>query len=152
MNAPVPSWAGVAARITLGLLLAASGTLKAAAPAEDFSVVIESYQVLPEAAAPTAAAFLPWVEVLAGFALTLGFLTRAAAAAAGLMLASFIAAIGSVKFRGFELPNCGCFGEFIHLSSGQALALDLALLFLAFLAFKSGEKELSLDKWALSGL
>lgn len=144
-------WAGLAARVLVGLVLVFSGTLKASSPAEEFAVVIESYRLVPPEAALTLAALMPWAELLVGFSMILGYLTRAAAAAAGGLLLTFIAALASTKLRGIVLPHCGCFGEGVHLSATATLLMDTALAGLAVLAYRRGESGWSLDRWAGMG-
>ena len=149
MNA---AWLGLAARALLGLVLVFSGTMKTAGPVEEFAVIIDYYRILPEGSSMAAAAIIPWIEILAGLALALGYFTRQAAAAAGAMLGVFILAIVSTKVRGFELPSCGCFGHGVHLTQTQAILVDSGLLAMAFAAFKSGSRNISLDNWIASGL
>ncbi|MDD5656861.1 MAG: DoxX family membrane protein [Elusimicrobia bacterium] len=146
------SWAGLLARLVLGLVFVASGTMKASAPAEEFALVIEYYRLVPSAdLILIIAAFLPWFELLTGYALILGFLVRPAALAAGAMNLVFILAILSTKARGLELPNCGCFGWGLHPTPNQTLALDFFLAAAAVQAFRKGAVRLSLDNWRGAG-
>lgn len=152
---PAPSaaaTAALAARVLVGFALVFSGALKAAAPAEEFAIVIENYRLLPDDMTLTFAALMPWLEVFGGLALTLGFYTRLAAAAAMAMLGSFIFALLSTKLRGIELPHCGCFGGGIHLTAWQAIFLDCFLSACAWLSFKYGVLKASLDNWVNAGL
>ena len=143
-----PDWAGVAARVALGLLFIVSGAMKASTPAEEFSVVIESYQILPVDMCLTLATFLPWFELLIGYALLSGCMTKKAAVAGGGLLLCFIGAIASTKLRGIELPNCGCFGMRFHPSTTMTLAMDTFMAGIAVLAYQKGDSRLSLDRWA----
>jgi uncharacterized membrane protein YphA (DoxX/SURF4 family) len=52
----------------------------------------------------------PWIEIVAGLALVLGFWTRAAAGVLGLLLLGFIGLIASALARGLNV-SCGCFGK-----------------------------------------
>ncbi len=146
-QAQAPPWLGLASRVALGSVLVLAGTLKAGSPAEEFAVVIESYRIVPQDMALTLAAFLPWAELLAGYSLILGYLTRQAALASGALLAGFIAALLSARLRGIELPHCGCFGAGWHPSPDLTLLMDLGLAALAALSFRSGARRLSLDNW-----
>ena len=136
----------------MGAVLVISGTLKAAGPVEEFTVVISAYGILPDSMTATAAAFIPWIEIFAGLSLIAGYFTRQAAVAAGGLSSFFIVALLSVKLRGYELPNCGCFGNSVHLTTWQALALDATLVTCALAAFKTGAARFSLDNWADEGL
>lgn len=146
--AAIPDGAVLAARLAAGALLVYSGALKASAPAEEFAVVIETYQLLPPGSATTLAALLPWAEILLGWALLLGWMTRAAAAGAAGLFGMFVLALLSTKARGIDLPNCGCFGGVIMPKPSVMIVIDLVLLGLAVLAFRRGPAGPSLDNWS----
>lgn len=143
--------AGLAARLLVGAVLVYAGASKAAAPAEEFALVIGAYDVVPTSVALPLAGLLPWVELLIGWALLLGVETPAAAAAAGALTAIFLAAIGSVLVRGIPIPNCGCFGDAMHFTPLHAFLFDSVLAALCWTAFKAGPDPLSLDRWAQRG-
>ena len=145
-------WLGLAARLLVGLVFVVSGTLKAAAPPEEFAFVIENYGLVTSRdLILILAKFLPWIEVIFGFALLFGFLTRAAAAAIGGMVLVFAAAILYTKLNHILLPNCGCFGFGFHLTLSQELAFNGLWAVCAVQAFRSGAQRLSLDAWCRSG-
>ena len=147
----IPPALGLAARLLAGSMLVYAGAIKAAGPAEDFALVIGSYQVLPQDMSLTLATFLPWVEMLIGWSMIFGFQLRAAAAAGGALFAGFLLALASVQIRGIELPNCGCFGDALHFTPAQAFLVDACIAALTFLAWKSAPAPLSLDKWTQGG-
>jgi uncharacterized membrane protein YphA (DoxX/SURF4 family) len=147
----LPHSYGVAARLIVGAVLVYAGATKAAGPAEEFALVIGAYQVLPKDMLLSMAAFLPWVELLLGWALILGAERRAAAAGAGVLFGGFLLALLSVIARGIELPNCGCFGDGVHFTPPQALLFDLALVSLCFVSWKAGDSKLSLDSLTRPG-
>jgi uncharacterized membrane protein YphA (DoxX/SURF4 family) len=145
-------WLLLAARLLAGGVLALSGVLKAAAPKEEFAVIIENYHIIESQGAVMAlAGLLPWAEALAGIALIYGVFTRLAAAACGALYLAFIVAISSSLARKIGLENCGCFGMGWHLDPKQTLAMDLVLLAACVLLFFAKEHSLSLDKWAGRG-
>lgn len=139
--------AGLAGRVLVGTLLAASGAHKAAAPPEEFMAVLEGYAILPEVYLPLFARLLPWTELLAGVFLAAGLWTRAAAGITAGLSASFFLALSSTKLRGIELPNCGCFGQGIHLERWQAMLLDLTLIAGSVAAWRWGRLRAALDHW-----
>lgn len=147
MNFKVPPILGVAARLIVGGVLVYAGATKAAGPAEEFAIVIGSYDLLSRDMVVTAATFLPWVELLLGWALILGFKLRGAAISTGALFVGFLFALANVKAKGIELPNCGCFGDAIHFTPMQAFLFDSFLVSLCFLAWRSAEGSLSLDSW-----
>lgn len=141
------AWLGLTARVAVGVVMLVSGIHKASAPAEDFMVVLESYDILPEPHLRLFATLMPWAETLGGAFLLGGLFTRAAAATTGALGAAFFAALAYTKFRGIELPNCGCFGQAIHLERWQAMLLDVAVISLSVSAWHWGRRKLSLDGW-----
>ncbi len=144
-------WAGLAARVTVGLVLVISGLMKAAAPVEEFAVVIESYHMVSPSAALSLAGILPWIEIVLGFSLLCGFMMNwSSRMVIGLFLA-FIFVLVRVKLKGIVLPNCGCFGSAIHMTPLQAIAFDSVLVAAAFLSAKFGALKLSLDGWTKAG-
>jgi putative oxidoreductase len=77
---------------------------------------------------------LPWIELVAGVLLMTGVWRREAAVITAVLLAVFVAAVGSTMARGIDIQNCGCFALD---ASGRAagwklIAGDLALLAAAF--------------------
>jgi uncharacterized membrane protein YphA (DoxX/SURF4 family) len=135
------------ARILIGIILILAGSLKASGPREEFAAVIESYGFVSSTMALSLAAFLPWIELFIGYSLLAGYFTLEASACALGLFAAFGLSILSTKVRGIRLPNCGCFGAGIHLSTGQALGLDSAMAALSYFVFRRGPSKPSLDSW-----
>ncbi|HAZ09437.1 MAG TPA: DoxX family protein [Elusimicrobia bacterium] len=144
--------AALASRLAVGAVLIYAGSSKAAGPVEEFAYILAAYDVLPKDFLLPAAAFLPWIELLLGWSLILGYQTRLAAAAAGALFAGFLAALASTILRGISLPNCGCFGESLHFTPAQAFFMDLCLLILCGFGFQMGHGPASLDSWSERGL
>jgi uncharacterized membrane protein YphA (DoxX/SURF4 family) len=139
------------ARWIVGLVFVISGVHKAAAPAAEFAAVIEGYNLVQPGLVMPLASFLPWVEALLGAALLAGYWTRQAAAGAGAFLLLFIGALASTKIRGLELSNCGCFGEWIHLTPLQAMSMDATLALLSWTVFRRPKTWLALDNGVEAG-
>ncbi|MEE8424588.1 MAG: MauE/DoxX family redox-associated membrane protein [Elusimicrobiota bacterium] len=148
---PIPPIAGPIARSLVGLVLLVSGFHKAAAPAEEFAVVLEAYRILPAGIIPPLSYAIPFLEFFLGFALVLGFSSRKASAAAGGLFLLFIMALASTMLRGIPLENCGCFGGDIHLTPAQAMGLDSFLVCLSYLAYRAGAFFAPLDSWVQGG-
>lgn len=151
MKAKIPPFAGLAARLIVGGVLVYAGATKAAGPTEEFALVIGSYDMIPREMILTVATFLPWIEMLLGWAVILGFRLREAAIAAGALFGAFLLALVMVQLKGIELPNCGCLGDAVHFTPLQASLFDTCLTALAWLAWKSAPARLSLDSWAEGG-
>ncbi len=95
-------------RFVLGAIFLYAGIVKIADPAA-FAQAVANYRILPLALVNAAAIILPWVEVLAGASLVLGFfLPGGSLLTAGLLLI-FAVALGFDLWRGIDL-SCGCFG------------------------------------------
>ena len=110
---------------TVRLLVAATflyaGFAKAASPAA-FSLDILNYRLLPPDASLLTGIYLPWLEICVGLAILGRKLYMGALAIAGILLAVFIAALGSAAIRGLDI-SCGCFGA--HGTAGTYRA-DIA--------------------------
>lgn len=131
-----------------GLVLLVSGYLKAVRPPEEFAAAMEAYWVLPVAVVLPLARFVPWLELLTGLALCVGYATRRAAFLAAGLHAVFIALLAQSLIRGLTLKECGCFGNLgPHLSPAQALTLDAVLFLLALAVWTDRENRWSLDRW-----
>jgi uncharacterized membrane protein YphA (DoxX/SURF4 family) len=143
--------AALAARVLIGAVLIYAGASKAAAPVEEFATVVQSYGILGSDMSLSTAAVLPWLELVVGWALLLGVQTRAAATAAAALFAVFLTALGSALLRKIPLPNCGCYGDGLHFSTGHAFLLDCGLAALCALCWSAGPGPASVDAWVERG-
>jgi len=98
----------LACRLTLGVVFLVASWDKILHPA-DFSAILFSYQILPEALVNPVAITLPWVEAFLGVLLIAGkWWLPGAALLSNLLMAAFIGALIFNLARGFDI-NCGCF-------------------------------------------
>jgi len=101
-----------------------------------FAKIVYHYQVVGPSAsfgfvpANLVAVALPWVELIAGVLLIIGLWRREAAVVTAILLAVFVAAVGSTMVRGIDIQNCGCFAlDATGRAAGwKLIAGDLALL------------------------
>src|SRR4051794_13426299 len=138
-------WLATAARLVLGGVFVVAGALKVPDPAAAVRAV-RAYQLLPEPLVGPVAFGLPAVEIAVGLALLAGVFVRTAAIASAVLLAVFIAAVGSAWARGLQI-DCGCFGNGGQVAAGQTaypaeILRDIALLLAA----------LALARWPRSRL
>jgi uncharacterized membrane protein YphA (DoxX/SURF4 family) len=147
----IPAAAGVAARLIVGGVLVYAGALKAGGPSEEFALVIANYQFVSPDMSQTLAVFLPWVEIALGWSLILGFRKREASLGALGLFGCFLLALATVQAKGIELPNCGCFGDAIHFTPGQAFLFDAVMAALCAAAWLALPSALSLDSWTEGG-
>ena len=111
------SWITTAARLVLGGVLIVAGALKIGAPALSVQAV-RAYQLLPEPVVTVVGYGLPVAEIIIGLLLVIGFFTRIAAVAAGLLMLAFVIGIASAWARGLRI-DCGCFGGGGELAPGE---------------------------------
>ena len=70
--------------------------------------IIWGYRILPAGPINLMAIYMPWLELLVGVCLALGFRRRAAALWAAALLVMFEVALGINALRGVDVA-CGCF-------------------------------------------
>jgi uncharacterized membrane protein YphA (DoxX/SURF4 family) len=127
-------WVGLAARLILAIALGAAGVLKVADP--DASIrAVTAYELLPSGVERIIGYGLPFVEIALALLLLVGLATRFAAAASGVLMTVFIAAVGSALARGLSI-DCGCFGGGGEVSPSetryfQEILRDAGLLLVA---------------------
>lgn len=135
--------------ILLGLVFIAAALPKLSDPPA-FAKAIWAYELFPAWSLNPLALALPWLELVCGMALCLGFWPRAAALwVAGLLLAFMVAL--SINLARRHPVDCGCFGATAHHTEAERLVdmrwvllRDAGLLLLAvqFLwASRGGQRE-----------
>lgn len=116
------SIAGILVRMVLGGVFIYASWEKIVHPAE-FARSIANYQILSPLLVNPAALFLPWLEMVCGICLLIGWITRGSALIISALLAGFIAALGYSILRGLDI-QCGCFS----LSTEKAVPLYLDIV------------------------
>ena len=97
----------LAARWILGLVFIYASIHKIVSPAE-FAKIIYGYDLFPAVLINLIAIITPFLELVTGLALILGFYPRSAALIINAMLVVFIAVLSINLIRGHEF-DCGCF-------------------------------------------
>jgi len=143
----MPNFLILILRIFLGSTFLYSGFNKLIRPVQEFQYSLEQYQVFPAWAYPIIGHGVPWIEVILGAFLILGFWRKASAYLLSLMTLSFIILLSSTVVRGLHLENCGCFGDAIHLTPPQAIGVDSCLLILLLLVARLPKTLFELDSW-----
>lgn len=116
-------------RLIVGGVFLYAGWLKARDPGA-FIRDLWGYRMLPDSAAYAVAAFVPYLEIVAGLALIAGRQRQGAHLLLGAMLVVFIVAVGAAWARGLDIA-CGCFGaspEGARADYPWLIGRDLALL------------------------
>jgi uncharacterized membrane protein YphA (DoxX/SURF4 family) len=107
------------ARLILGGVFIYASIDKIAYPKE-FAAIVMRYQILPERLAIYFAFFLPWLELLLGVFVILGFFVRESALSLSFLILIFMIAIMIRSIAG-PIGNCGCF-SIIPSGTSQSLA------------------------------
>jgi uncharacterized membrane protein YphA (DoxX/SURF4 family) len=140
-------WPATAARLLLGAVLVVAGLLKLPDPAAAVRAV-RAYRLLPEGLVGPVAFGLPVVEVAVGLALLAGVFVRTAAIASAVLMAGYLAAVGSAWARGLQI-DCGCFGGGGQVAAGRTaypgeVARDVGLLLVALALARRPASRLAL--------
>jgi putative oxidoreductase len=137
----------LAARLYLGAIFVAASWHKLIEPGA-FAVDIATYQILPLALVNPMAIVLPWVEMVAGLMLIVGFRARAAALLIAAMMVMFTVAIAMALGKGLDM-SCGCFasqGAAEDPISWRTIVRDLGWLALAAYALLLDRRPLGVDR------
>ncbi len=110
-----------------------------------FVLKVDEYMVLPAAWSEPFAYFLIWSMIAASLSLVPGILTRAGAVGGGLLLISFIIAIGINLYRDRVGLDCGCFGEEGSAIGWRLVTQDVLLLACASYLVARGGRRFSID-------
>jgi putative oxidoreductase len=94
-------------RLLLGAFFIYASLGKITHPAE-FAQAIANYRIVPYIVLNLGAVVLPWIELITGLFLIIGFKSRASVVVIGLLLVMFEVMILINMYRGV-LISCGCF-------------------------------------------
>ncbi|MBI3928561.1 MAG: DoxX family membrane protein [Armatimonadetes bacterium] len=137
----------LACRLLLGAAFVYASLDKIVDPGA-FADVVLGYQLLHPKLVTLVAVVLPWIELLAGGLLLIGFLSESCALILGGLSVVFGLAVSSALARGLDI-QCGCFS----VASGSDpvawshLVLDGLLLLLSSAVLKLGPGVFSVDAW-----
>jgi uncharacterized membrane protein YphA (DoxX/SURF4 family) len=105
-----------------------------------FADVVNDYQMLPLFFINGFALAMPWVEVVTGAALVVGWWRRGAGLLATALTAAFMVAIAQAQIRGLDI-ECGCF-DLSGMSATEAswglFGRDFGLLLASALVWRRG--------------
>ena len=136
------------ARIFLGFVFAYSGFIKLTEPVENFKAAITAYEIIPIFLIPWISLIMPWIEWVAGCFLIVGFLPRFSAfILMGFSICFSFLIIGVYLLTGSLPPDCGCFGDGLHLHPLATLLIDILNIVLGYYLFKMRSHLLSVSSW-----
>ena len=117
----------IALALVIGGAFIYAGALKVWDPVK-FGEDISNFRIVPWSVGVRMAFYLPWLEILCGLAVIVGWLRSGALAILTGLMVVFIAATISAKMRGIDL-DCGCFGAATSgLTFTWHMVIDFALL------------------------
>lgn len=118
------------ARLILGVIFLYASYDKILHP-KAFAEVVHNYQILPDVLINVTAIFLPWLELLMGVFLIVGFWMPGAVIWCNSLLVVYIGVLWFNLARGLDV-NCGCFSTTKGSSiSIKTILWDVALLILS---------------------
>lgn len=142
------AWLALAARLYVGFIFVTASWHKLIEPGA-FAIDIATYQILPLSLVNSMAIVLPWVEIVTGIMLIVGFRTRAAALLIAGMMVVFTVAIIIALGKGLDM-SCGCFasqGANEDPISWHTIVRDLGWLGLALYVLILDRRPLGVDRW-----
>jgi uncharacterized membrane protein YphA (DoxX/SURF4 family) len=142
-------WLVVLARLLVGGVFVFAGLSKLLIPHAEVVAMMQQYTVIPPVVIPLLATFLPWLEVLSGTALFIGFYTTPAAVVIGVQLLSFCGLMTAILLLGIDIEDCGCFGNLGWRETPlQVLVRDLVMLGMLVPIVTRQRDVLALDVWS----
>jgi cation diffusion facilitator family transporter len=118
-------------RLILGVVFIAAGAPKILYPAA-FAEAVYNYQILPDELINIVAIVLPWLEVILGGMLIVGFWLPGAILMYNGLMITFIVALAYNTARGLDI-NCGCFSQTSTEAIGmETVFRDLLIFCLSF--------------------
>lgn len=136
----------IIARLVLGVLFLLVGFGKID-HAVSFANEIGNYDMLPDLYVNISAIVLPWIEVILGLMLIVGYKIKTSALLTGGLLVVFVVAVASAFARGLNI-DCGCYSQYVSQKVGWSKIIENSILtILAFFIFISKNNSLSLDRF-----
>ena len=125
--------------LTIGGIFIVSGVSKIFSD-YNFTNIVLSYNLLPEALGRLYASILPWAEIIVGVLLIMPLVriaTRIASLISILIILSFLIANSYIMFSGNNIwdNSCGCFGEALPMSHTGSLTLGVVMLLVTTFLF-----------------
>ena len=126
-------WVGLGASIILGLIFVAAGTGKLSAETELLAISqVKSF--LGPTFVGMVSDYLPWVELVLGILLIIGFATKLMACFSTLLIFAFIGTNSWMIKLGRAYEPCSCFGVFDKVFLGKLSTMDSLYLDIGMLA------------------
>ncbi len=133
-------------RVVVGAIFIYASYYKIIEPAV-FAKGIWFYHMVPGNLINLLAVFLPWIELVCGVALIIGWQYRGTVILVNLMMIMFMIALGSAVYRGISI-DCGCFqaAQASDSSAMNSLLWDVGIITMSIQLCLSKSKKWMLDK------
>lgn len=117
-------------RLICGAVFAFAGFSKLIQPSQYFQIAVHFYQVLPDAWIPMLSFILPWLELILGTFLILGYSMRQTSTALLCLIIGLQLMLGQAILRGLFIDQSGCFsGMTFALSAPQMFVFNTILFY-----------------------
>lgn len=135
-------------RVLVGFTLVVAGWLKIKAGSQWFLRTLLAYDLVRGVPAVVLSKGLPWIEVICGSLLIVGFLIPFVAPIGFIILLVFILAIASAILRDKSV-DCGCFGRSTKVSRARwrLVYRNIVLMGLLLPVYALGGGHLAIDTW-----
>ncbi|MBI4430392.1 MAG: DoxX family membrane protein [Candidatus Omnitrophica bacterium] len=139
-----------ALRVAIGFTFAYAGFMKLIEPIENFESVVSDYDLFSRDLVPVIARTVPWIELIGGTFLLLGYAPKFSSATIGALALAFSMLLGASILAGKGEKSCGCFGESgIKLSANHMFVLDLLVCISSARMYLFESFPLSLHAWLI---
>lgn len=122
-------------RLIVGGLFIWAGILKIVNPLE-FAQNVKNFRIVSHEISFFTALVLPWMEVICGAFLIVGFFHKSSALLVSIMLVGFIGLVAITMARGID-TSCGCFGSLSRKADFLLILEDSLLCFFSLNVFFS---------------
>jgi uncharacterized membrane protein YphA (DoxX/SURF4 family) len=117
-------------RFFLGVVFIYASSIKILNP-DAFAEAVFNYQILPDNLVNLTAIILPWLELMVGFCLIIGWWIPGCVVIVNLLMIVFISAFIFNLMRGLDI-HCGCFSSISETASAWVVLRDIFFLVVSF--------------------
>jgi len=129
----------------VGLFFVVSGFEKLISPYENFSYVVQGYELLNNSLSDIVALVFPWIEFIVGVFMALGLWLKLSLRVLWAVIVIFIFVLAQALLRNLPIKDCGCFGELFSLPPHVTLIFDSCLLVIVSFLRRFLQKTLTLS-------
>ena len=135
-------------RMLIGCIFVYAGFIKLVEPVQNFQAAISDLNLIPTHLVPWIARIVPWIELIGGTFLLLGYLPRWSSVTISSLSLVFVFLLGASVLAGKGMKPCGCFGESgIKLTTNQMFVLDLLVCMTCLRLYLRNSFPFSFETW-----